>query len=57
MPCFDPFPCKNINMQYIILMLRASTINILISFLAEFNEVLMTAQNVHIYGPVNIMLI
>ena len=57
MPCFYPFLCKNINMQYIILKLRPSTINSLILFLPEFNEVLMTIQNVRIYGPVNIMLI
>ena len=42
-------------MQYIILKLRSSTN--LILFLPEFNEVLMTTQNVRIYGPVNIMLI
>ena len=56
-PVFDPFLYKNINLQYIILKLRLSTINILILFLPEFNEVLMTTQNVCIYGPVNIMLI
>ena len=44
-------------MQYIILKLTSSTLNILILFLPEFNEVLMTTQNVRIYGPVNIMLI
>ena len=55
MPVFDPFLCNNTDMQYIILKLRSSTINIL--FLPEFNEVLMTTQIVRIYGPFNIMLI
>ena len=42
MPClfFYPFLCKNINIQYIILKPRSSTINILILFLPEFNEIL-----------------
>ena len=36
-PVFDPFLCQNINMQYIILKLISSTINILILFLPEFH--------------------
>ena len=54
---FDTFLCKNIIMQYIILKLRSSTVNILILFLPEFTAVLMTTQNMPIYGPINIVLI
>ena len=52
----DLFLCNNINMQYIILKLRSSTINILILFLPEIYAVLITKLNMHFYGPINKML-
>ena len=44
-------------MQYIILKLRSSTINILIRFLPEIYAVLITKLYVHFNGPINNMLI
>ena len=44
-------------MQYIILKLISSTINILILFLPDIYVVLITKLNMHFYGPINNMMI